>query len=200
MANVVKAITHCISEDLMEHVEGQPRLKAEDTQVWCVFDLDANAEANAEKRLAAAIEFDAAVDVALQAGIKVAYSNDAFELWILLHFEEVDPEIVDFRNRNIYYQKLTEHFRNIATPNSDLVKALSHQSFGYKRDLKQANNFRNIVRGEIIGKTQLAIARSQALEHYHEAGSAKPNHQKAPCTLVHHLVLELLKYGGKEIA
>ena len=38
--NVFKAISHCISEDLMETVDGLPILKKDETQVWCVFDRD----------------------------------------------------------------------------------------------------------------------------------------------------------------
>lgn len=45
-------------------------------QVWCVFDKDDFPTAN----------FDAAIQLAKRRNINVAYSNEAFELWYVLHF------------------------------------------------------------------------------------------------------------------
>ena len=45
-------------------------------QVWCVFDRDSFP----------AQTFNAALELAAQRGFYVAYSNEAFELWYLLHF------------------------------------------------------------------------------------------------------------------
>ena len=45
-------------------------------QVWCVFDRDVFPEEN----------FNAALQLARNNGIRVAYSNEAFELWYVLHF------------------------------------------------------------------------------------------------------------------
>lgn len=49
-------------------------------QVWCVFDRDAFPAQN----------FNLALQRAAQQGIRVAYSNEAFELWYLLHFHYYD--------------------------------------------------------------------------------------------------------------
>lgn len=49
-------------------------------QVWCVFDRDSFPAKN----------FNDAFILAEQNGIKVAYSNEAFELWYLLHFNYYD--------------------------------------------------------------------------------------------------------------
>ena len=46
-------------------------------QVWCAFDRDSFP----------AERFNAALDLARRRGIRVAYSNQAFELWYLLHFD-----------------------------------------------------------------------------------------------------------------
>ena len=43
-------------------------------QVWCVFDKDDFEQ------------FDDAIQLARREGMKVAYSNQAFELWYVLHF------------------------------------------------------------------------------------------------------------------
>lgn len=53
------------------------RAKAEYDRVWCVFDRDSFPAQN----------FNAALDLAASKGIEVAYSNEAFELWYLLHFD-----------------------------------------------------------------------------------------------------------------
>ena len=63
-------------------------------QVWCVFDRDSFP----------AEDFNAAISLAKQYGIGVAYSNEAFELWYLLHFHYYDTGIA----RADYIVKLSE--------------------------------------------------------------------------------------------
>ena len=50
-------------------------------QVWCVFDIDYNYQ---EGRLIPALKF------AKENDIKIAYSNNAFEVWLISHFKEFD--------------------------------------------------------------------------------------------------------------
>ncbi len=52
---------------------------AEANQVWCVFDID---DTYKDKRLLPALK------QAEECGIKVAYSNIAFEVWLISHFEK----------------------------------------------------------------------------------------------------------------
>ncbi len=197
MENVMNAITGCFSEDLMEYDEnGNPRLKSDTTHAWCVYDRDL--EVIEAQRTLGNTNFDASIRHAENIGIKVAWSNDAFELWILLHFQNVVATQVENSNRVTYYNKLTEVFKQLPNANQDLQKATAHASFGYKKDLKQEHNFRNIVRAEIISNTQQAIIRAKALEVHHTIVPVKPSHQKAPCTMVHHLVEELIALGGKQ--
>ena len=63
-------------------------------QVWCVFDRDNNGS-NAKS-------FNDALQLAKANDISVAYSNDAFELWYLLHFNYHDTAI----HRHDYIKKL----------------------------------------------------------------------------------------------
>jgi hypothetical protein len=72
------------------------KLKAEDDydQVWCVFDRDSFP----------ARTFNEAIRLAERNGIKVAYSNEAFELWYLLHFDFLNTGI----SRADYIARLTE--------------------------------------------------------------------------------------------
>jgi len=52
-------------------------------QVWCVFDRDSFPE----------VRFNEALALADQSGIRVAYSNECFELWYLLHFDFCDTAL-----------------------------------------------------------------------------------------------------------
>ena len=57
-------------------------LKKDDSfdQIWCVFDKD-----NCSKE-----QFNQAEGLAKQKNIKIAYSNEAFEIWFILHFQYLD--------------------------------------------------------------------------------------------------------------
>jgi len=63
-------------------------------QVWCVFDRDKNGHNSAS--------FNEAIQLARDNDISVAYSNDAFELWYLLHFNYHDTAM----HRHDYIIKL----------------------------------------------------------------------------------------------
>lgn len=63
-------------------------------QVWCVFDKDSFPAAN----------FNLAIDAANNNGIKVAYSNEAFELWYVLHFDYLHTGI----DRHQYIDRLSQ--------------------------------------------------------------------------------------------
>jgi len=194
--NVFKAICYCQNNDLMDKKGNKYFLKNENPQVWCVFDRDIsndNLVLQTEN-----VSFDEAIETAKARGFKVAWSNDAFEFWVLLHFEDANITNDENKNRVTYYNRLTEIFKSLQNPNDDLIKALTHQSFSYKQDLKHENNFRNIVRPEMIEKTKIAIKRAKKLEEHFMALNI-PNHEKSPCTLVHHLIEELLQKGGKKI-
>lgn len=61
-------------------------------RVWCVFDRDSWTPA----------EFKQAIDLGKNKGFAIAYSNEAFELWYLLHFQFVNTGI----SRQQYKKKL----------------------------------------------------------------------------------------------
>lgn len=71
------------------------RQEKEYDQVWCVFDRDSWT----------IDDFNGAISKAHARGIKVAYTNEAFELWYLLHFNYHDTGI----RREAYKAKLTIH-------------------------------------------------------------------------------------------
>ena len=72
----------------------------DDDQVWCVFDVDNFLNDNPEK-------CNKAIAEAKNNGIKLAWSNECFELWLLLHFQSVSGEIP----RKEYHKKLKSAFR-----------------------------------------------------------------------------------------
>jgi hypothetical protein len=68
-------------------------------KIWCVFDRDG------ENNRGFPIEnFNKAFEIARDNGIEIAYSNQAFEIWYLLHFNYYDSAL----DRTQYCEKLSE--------------------------------------------------------------------------------------------
>ncbi|WP_071191905.1 RloB family protein [Trichormus sp. NMC-1] len=90
-------------------VEKAKELKAQGDydQVWCVFDRD-----DWPKQ-----DFNNAIASAKSAGFKVAYSNEAFELWYVLHFEFLNTGLP----RKNYIAKLDSLLKKKYTKNSDTI-------------------------------------------------------------------------------
>ncbi|MEH2350880.1 MAG: RloB family protein [Nostoc sp.] len=76
-------------------------------QVWCVFDRDSWTTE----------DFNNAIKNAKDQGFEVAYSNEAFELWYVLHFEFLNTGIP----RNDYLKKLTSLFGRTYQKNSETI-------------------------------------------------------------------------------
>jgi hypothetical protein len=82
--------------------------------VWCVFDRDD----------VPADDFNTAIALARKEGLGVAYSNEAFELWYLLHFQYVDTGI----SRHDYITKLSQLLGHPYRKNSpDVVRELENR-------------------------------------------------------------------------
>lgn len=191
--NVYSVIDYCNLNEYFEPIkESKFRLKESAPFIWCVFDHDKKGEPNEHHN------FNTSIETAQNRGFNVAWSNDAFELWILLHFEDVDPENEHFKHRMTYYDRLTEIFKSLPEPNEMLSLQLTHPKFTYKQGLKSQKKFSNIVLPQIKSKIKEAISRAEVLEEYFTTNNVLP-HEKAPCTLIHHLVKELIEKGGKEI-
>ena len=93
-------------------------------QVWCVFDKDCFLKS----------EFKNAIKKAKALGFNVAYSNECFELWYLLHFEYLTSGL----NRTRYFEKLKEHLGEDYKKNSkDMYdKLLEKQGIAIKNAKK----------------------------------------------------------------
>lgn len=194
--HVVKALAHCYSEDFMERRDDGDYLKQQDTQVWCVFDRD-NGQIDT-KLVSDNVSFNESIAMAERRGLKVAWSNDAFELWILLHFEDVDDNEQN-RNRETYDNRLTDIFTQMPNKNEDLTRVIGIKNCNYKQHFKREKNFRSAVRPYLIPRTYDAINRAKSLQESHYEEANKPYSDQVPSTMVHHLVSELLRLGQKEI-
>ena len=124
-------------------------------QVWCVFDLDSFPKQNFEK----------AIKLAKNENIRVAYSNEAFEIWYLLHFDYHQSAM----SRDQYKAKLTE-------------------KLGRKYEKSDPEIYSDLLRLQ-----EFAIANAQRLLKEHHS-SVLDSSDKNPSTTVHELVLELNKY------
>ena len=89
-------------DSLVEHAIALKK-KAEKEQsyssIWCVFDRDSDPANPNDKK-----NFNKALSLARANQIKVAYSNDAFELWYILHYSFHQAAW----RRDRYKDKLTE--------------------------------------------------------------------------------------------
>jgi len=151
-------------------------------QVWCVFDRDK--ESNDQKDTA----FNDSINAANSKGIKTAWSNDDFELWILLHFEDVDFNNSEYFYRKKYYERLTE----ILKTNFPLEKSFINPKFDYYSSMKSKQKFLKFTYQIMKDKLSVAIERAKKLESNYIIPPLKPPHLQCPCTKVHLLVTELM--------
>lgn len=88
-------------------VDAAQELRLEDDydQVWCVFDRDEWDN------------FNDAFSKARQRNVKIAYSNEAFELWFLLHFNYYDTKIP----RSEYISRLSQCLDKPYQKNSETI-------------------------------------------------------------------------------
>lgn len=122
-------------------------------QVWCVFDKDSFPPD----------AFNAAIRKAEAAGFQVAYSNEAFELWYLLHFEDHRSAL----DRHQYVTKLRDHLGS------------------YEKDSRNSR----AMYGRLQSRQAQAGKRAESLRA--EYGKAHNPQADNPCTTVHRLVQAL---------
>jgi len=130
------------------------------SKVWVVFDKDDNSD------------FDEAIKLAKENDIEVAWSNESFELWLLLHFQDLNVGV----QRNQYINMLTNHFRNNNINNGVYSK-----------------NIPNIF-DITLQKVDIAITRSEKLREYYESQGQYLPLNINPGTMVDILVKELMDY------
>ena len=130
-------------------------------EVWCVFDMDVK---QGEKEFA---DFDNAISSGISKGYKIAYSNDAFELWLYLHYHFTDQA----NHRKFYYKALGDLWHCNYEKNGKSYEFCQNLYGRLKAD-KNASQGKAIERADKLFKSQSQLA-------YHEQN---------PVTLVYELV------------
>lgn len=138
-------------------------------EVWVVFDKD-----DADKEEGKTKRFHEAMAICEDEKFNLAFSNEVFELWLLLHLTDIDPAIA--LPRNVIYSKLEE-----------LVKLnKGHGDYTY---IHGSNEILEKIAA--IGDEQKAIQRAVALINFHKN---KPFLECNPVTYVHTLILNLYEW------
>ena len=136
-------------------------------QIWCVFDKD---DFKAD-------DFDNAIGRAKNhSTLHIAWSNEAFELWYILHFQYIDsaPGHDAGPARDYYKARLTELLRPLGLAKYEKNYPTLYTLLGPQR-------------------LQTAIGYAKRLQTIHPVGT--PCHKRIPATTVHELVELLLSYA-----
>jgi hypothetical protein len=142
--------THTLVEEAIHRKSNAEAAREPFNEVWCVLDRDSFPLAN----------FDRAFQLARSNGIHIAWANEAFELWYLLHFHYHDTGI----SRTEYSSRLEK---------------LTGEP--YNKADKQ-------VYGKLRARMQMALKNARRLEqHWAELNEPHPERQN-PSTSVHKLV------------
>lgn len=132
-------------------------------ETWVVFDKDDNTD------------FDSAIEYAHKNNIKCAYSNQAFELWFLNHFECIKTTM----SRNKYKQELEKFFK----------ERCSSKTTYSKRKNKVNKSIEKLLDEELI---KTAINNSKIAYQFHNMDT-KNFSEKESSTTVFQLIEKLLK-------
>ncbi len=82
-------------------IASEENLKGNDyDEIWCVFDKDDFPNA----------DFNNAIEKAANAGMQIAYSNQSFEYWLFLHFNDHQGGKL---NRKLCCKKLNQHLKEL---------------------------------------------------------------------------------------
>ncbi len=139
-------------------------------QVWCVFDKDDFND----------IDFNAAIQIAEANNFGVAYSNQSFEYWLLLHFNDHQGGGM---HRDNYNDRINEHLKPFKVTYDGNGTKLIEDDFFELLDGIDVKTSRK--------RTELAIQRAEI--NYNRFDHTNPAKEESSTT-VFRLVRELLKY------
>ena len=131
-------------------------------QTWIVFDRDKRTNDTKQKA-----RFSQGLAKAEDNQINCAYSNDCFELWLLLHFQDVSSDL----DRKTIKSKLAKHFSKKFKINYQATKA------------------DKTIYAQLQPLTQVAIKRAKQLDRKHQQ---TPAVDANPSTTVYKLVEKLI--------
>jgi len=150
-------------------LEQQKKPEHKDREIWCVFDMDIKPDEGATQPA----DFNSAIIRAEAAGLQVAWSNDAFELWFILHYQDLTAALT----RHELYPILKEKW-----------KLDSFHKTAKTENYCMEHYDRHLADGAV---QELAIRRARNLHKRHEG--ARNYADQCPCTTVYKLVEELNK-------
>jgi hypothetical protein len=155
---------------VQQAIEERSKLETNDKttidQTWAVFDKDDldKSEGNIER-------FNEAFDLGKEKEVKIAYSNECFELWLLLYFEDINKET--------------------AIPRAEIYSRLEKAIQKHQPEFVYEHGNSNVVKlVSKYGNKKNALQRAEELFNYHK----QEKHQEIesnPNTLVYNLVREL---------
>lgn len=164
---------------VQQAIEERSKLEIDKTtidQTWAVFDKD-----DLDKSEGNINRFNEAFTLGKQNNVHIAYSNECFELWLLLHFEDINKET--------------------AIPRTEIYNRLENAIKKHEPEfLYEHGNSKVVDLTSKYGDKKAAIKRAEELFNYHN----QEKHQEIesnPNTLVYNLVRELdswLKYYSYE--
>ncbi len=137
--------------------------KSED-QVWVVFDYDYDGNLQPKQKE----DFNNSILKAEKNNIKWAVSNDSFELWFVLHYQNCNAQEL-----RTWYNKRLEHYTGKP----------------YDKERETAKKMYDLL----LENQEQAIKRAESLKEIYDENN-KAYADKNPYTTVHELVIELNKY------
>jgi hypothetical protein len=156
------------STELIEKTKRQPDLNRYD-EVWCVYDRDDRESS-----------FNSSLHLAVKYGFNVAYSIQAFEYWILLHFLDHNGSPLP---RKDCIQIINKYLKKFGCSFGE--------SSGKKIDTKMIFIMQSIEPQTGSARQELAIKRAKRI--YESLDHTNPAKEESSTT-VFKLVEELLKY------
>ncbi|MBI9066564.1 MAG: RloB domain-containing protein [Salinivirgaceae bacterium] len=147
--------------------------------MWCVFDADPKPDN--PKQLE---NFNNAILLAKKLKFRIAYSNQAFEYWLILHFEDHQGGAIQ---RSVYGDKINSYIHKLGI------------HYDYEGSKKIEQDFFNLLDeivyvdrdGEKFSRCDIAIKRAEKI--YNRLDHANPGAEESSTT-VFKLVKELKKY------
>jgi hypothetical protein len=144
-------------------------------EVWCVFDADPKADNPNQLR-----NFNEAFFLALNSNIKVAYSHQAFEYWLLLHFNDYQGEPMD---RKLYRKTLNKYL---------LVYGLKYDDSKDERGKSISNELFDVLLAYDKGKRRICHAINRAEKIYKDLDNLNNPSKCESSTSVFLLVKKIL--------
>lgn len=141
-----------VTQSLVNYAEGM-QAKAGGTpykEIWCVFDKDNFPDADFDNAIAKTTNHPF---------LRAAWSNEAFELWYVLHFEYLNSAPARGGTPRAYYtDRLNHHAPAIGRPDYKKNDDTMYEALGLPRLMEARRNARNLLtnyeRGDTLPRPQ----------------------------------------------